>query len=616
MPDSAEPRVRRYSAFVSYNRADVAFVRRLHRRLESYRLPSAVAAACNLRGGRLRPIFRDRDELTAAPDLSEAVREALAESDFLIVICSPAAAASKWVAWEIEAFRKRHGDQPILAALIAGDSQTAFPVPLLRRRRSHGQQPLAADFRRHGDGARLGLLKLVAPLAGARLDDLIHRDGQRRMRQTATFAAAGVAGMAAMGGLAGAAFLSQQAAVRERDKAQALVGAMSTDLRTGAQDVVGLGYLGKINNAAADYFRGRDPRSLSDTALQERAKLLQNIGEDDEKRGDRAAAQHAFQEAHRDTAALLAKAPGDARRIFDHAQSEYWMGFIAMRLGDGAAARAHFQAYADLAERLVRLNPSDDTWLLETAYAANNLGMLALRQEGRPVEAQAQFQKALDIRRQIAAREPDDPKLQHHIANALAWLADAQRLAGDLDAALATRAAQRTILAALVHRSPNNLKERDSLLANDLAVARIEISQGRYERAARRLQRGHAAELELARADPDNKDFVKQARMFDLFTVKAWLGASARSRPSIAKVAAVLDQCRPPAAGIKDDELDAFCTILLARTRELAGDLPGARAALATPRPLGGSHEVLTAHWGLDLTEEAAPVRLALATSK
>src|SRR5690349_14526678 len=126
MPDSAEARVHRYSAFVSYNRADAAFVRRLHRRLEGYRLPRAVAAASGLRGRRLKPLFRDRDELTAAPDLSDAVREALADSDFLIVICSPAAAASKWVAWEIELFRRLHGDSGILAALIEGDSQSSF----------------------------------------------------------------------------------------------------------------------------------------------------------------------------------------------------------------------------------------------------------------------------------------------------------------------------------------------------------------------------------------------------------------------------------------------------------------------------------------------------------
>src|SRR5512143_2733943 len=123
----AEPRVRQYSAFLSYSRGDGRLVRRLHRSLETYRLPRNVAATCGEAAGRrLKPVFLDNDELVAAHDLTQAVREAIARSDHLIVACSPRSARSAWVGREIDLFRRLHGDEQILAALIDGEPEAAF----------------------------------------------------------------------------------------------------------------------------------------------------------------------------------------------------------------------------------------------------------------------------------------------------------------------------------------------------------------------------------------------------------------------------------------------------------------------------------------------------------
>jgi hypothetical protein len=64
---------------------------------------------------RLTPIFRDRNELPASSDLNEEVRNALAASACLIVLCSPEARRSRWVDQEIRYFREKHPDRPILA---------------------------------------------------------------------------------------------------------------------------------------------------------------------------------------------------------------------------------------------------------------------------------------------------------------------------------------------------------------------------------------------------------------------------------------------------------------------------------------------------------------------
>ena len=120
----------RYTAFLSYSHKDAAAAGRLHRRLETYRMPKRLVGTERARGpvpARLAPIFRDREELPAATDLSETVRAALAQSGALIVLCSPAAAGSLWVAEEIETFRKLHPGRPILAAVLDSDPPDCFP---------------------------------------------------------------------------------------------------------------------------------------------------------------------------------------------------------------------------------------------------------------------------------------------------------------------------------------------------------------------------------------------------------------------------------------------------------------------------------------------------------
>ena len=111
-------RADRFRAFVSYAHVDAAHARWLQTRLENYRLPSRIAGAMSSVDredrwtGRVGPVFRDREDLSASSDLSQAVREALADSRTLVVVCTPATPGSQWVAREIELFRELHPDGP------------------------------------------------------------------------------------------------------------------------------------------------------------------------------------------------------------------------------------------------------------------------------------------------------------------------------------------------------------------------------------------------------------------------------------------------------------------------------------------------------------------------
>ena len=81
-----------YAAFLSYSHADARWAQWLLRKLEAYRVPKRLVGTMGAHGRigpRLGKMFRDRDELPTAGHLGDTIRAALADSEALIVICSP-----------------------------------------------------------------------------------------------------------------------------------------------------------------------------------------------------------------------------------------------------------------------------------------------------------------------------------------------------------------------------------------------------------------------------------------------------------------------------------------------------------------------------------------------
>jgi hypothetical protein len=206
---SAEPAAIRYKAFISYSHKDEKAAHRLHTALERYRVPKPLVGKPGPVGPierRLFPIFRDRDEFGSSADLTTAVRVALERSDFQIVVCSPAAAASRWVNEEILAFKRMGRADRVIALIVAGEPNAevagvdpaleCFPSALRFKLDAGGAltdgrvEPLAADLRPKKDGHRGSLLKIISGLLGVRLDALRRRDAaQRRRRLVASLAA-------------------------------------------------------------------------------------------------------------------------------------------------------------------------------------------------------------------------------------------------------------------------------------------------------------------------------------------------------------------------------------------------------------------------------------------
>lgn len=499
-----EPAATRYRAFISYSHADDRFSRWLHRRLESYRLP----ADSNGRAERFAPVFLDRAELAAGPDLSAQVKDALAASDALVVVCSPAAAASRWVAQEIALFRERHPDSPVLAALIAGEPDEAFPAPLLR----HGGadfEPLAADFRKEGDGRRLALIKIMAGLTGLPLDRLVQRDAQARQRRVMAVTAAASLLSVVLAFLLMTALRERAEAQRQRADAEGMVEFMLTDLRDRLKGVGRLEIMESVNRKAMEHYASdRNLADLPADMLQRRARLLIAMGEDDRAAGKTAQAAQEFAEAYRVTADLLARQPDNPERLFNHAQSEYWMGSVPFDQGDKARTRPHWSAYLDLAGKLVAMEPGKLEWQRELGYAQANMCALAQFKPVEPDKALDHCGKASRVAGDIARAHPNDLAAQIDYASNIAWHADASRLAGKGDAAVTLRQDQVSLTRTLADRYPRDMRALEALLKAEIGLAMTYSELGQLEPARSAARQALEVSDRLVAQDPDNERWL------------------------------------------------------------------------------------------------------------
>ncbi len=99
---------KKYFAFVSYSHKDSELAKWLQHEFEYYELPAKLfEERKDLRKEDLpesfRPVFRDEDELSGG-ELKPQISEALADSEYLIVVCSPHSAQSVYVDSEIKEF--------------------------------------------------------------------------------------------------------------------------------------------------------------------------------------------------------------------------------------------------------------------------------------------------------------------------------------------------------------------------------------------------------------------------------------------------------------------------------------------------------------------------------
>lgn len=191
-----------YDAFISYRHCDLdMFVaQNLHKKLESFKLPSSILKTHPDLPRKIKRVFRDQEELPLASNLADPITVALKNSDNLIVICTPRLKESLWCKKEIETFIAMHGREHVFAVLAEGEPSESFPEELLVNEKGELVEPLAADFRGSSKSEmakkmKTEILRLIAPMFGLNFDDLRQRHKEQRIKR---IMAAGAVIMAAL----------------------------------------------------------------------------------------------------------------------------------------------------------------------------------------------------------------------------------------------------------------------------------------------------------------------------------------------------------------------------------------------------------------------------------
>ncbi|MFV8816568.1 TIR domain-containing protein [Haliea sp. E17] len=560
---------RKYYAFISYSHRDRRWADWLHRGLETFRLPRRMRAhSGRALPARLTPIFRDREELASAADLGARVEQALADSDALIVICSPDAARSRWVNQEVLEFKRLGREERIFCLLVAGEpgaseiagreDEECF-VPALRfALEADGElgersiEPIAADLRPGGDGRSSARLKLIAGLLEVGYDELRQRELKRRYRRLLAISAGLLLGMLLTGWLAVNAVLARQDAERNREKAEELIGFMLGDLTRNLRAVGRLDVFDAIGDEALQYFESLTEQDLTSRTLAQRAEALALIGEIAIDRSHLEEAVRAFSESVEQARALSQREPAEPRWLLQLASSELWLGLahwqqgdlekglahfrqslavansaadlspdnlqvlnvqsgahnniaqVLERRGDLKGARNEYQTVLSLQQRVLALDPDNPEWKIELGFAFNTLGKVEL-QLGHLQVAREHYRQDLALKREVLASNPQHRLWQRYLAMSEAHMAELAEFMGDVDGAIDYNEHALDLDSELVEQEPEHVGRRRSLASLQVRRGRLARLQGDLQAAAS-LQEGALRDLATLAAS-DSSDY-------------------------------------------------------------------------------------------------------------
>ena len=516
-----------YRGFISYSHADERWATWLHRSMESYRVPGKLVGTQTPLGEvprQLRPIFRDRDDLSSASDLSTTVKAALANSESLIVICSPNSAASQWVNEEIREFVRLGKQSRILCVIVDGDPASTeadarcFP-PALAEAGLH--EPLAADVRSWADGKHLARLKLVAGLLGLPLDQLRRRDLQKRRKVQALIF---VASLVLVVVLASAVWF-QVTAQQRRSSGETLVSLKLNELRTlvkFTEDPEELAHLGDWDEqelASLITSAGTDK-----PALMKNAMALRSQGQKQSRAGTIKEALESFRKSW----ALIAHSyhldRTDLSVFFELGQADYWIGQMHRDRGELDLAEHYFMSYTEITRRLILLQPQNDEWVMEMSYALTNLGMVQRsRRVSDPVRALQLMQSALEYNQIALVLDPKSSYYRSELGQSNANFADAQKDVCDLEGALASQLENISLQSSLYEENRTNTSHILLLAFALSGYAKIQLMMGRVDEARPNIERSLKLMEEALAEKPGG--ISRQRQVLERKQLLAWLDA-------------------------------------------------------------------------------------------
>jgi serine/threonine-protein kinase len=384
------------------------------------------------------------------------------------------------------------GGNPRLARELRGDLDNIVAKALKKaaRQRYAGAAEFAEDLRRY----------LEHEPVTARPDSAVYRVRKFVRRHWVGVTASTLAMTALAAGIAIALWQAREAQ-RQRVQAEGLIEFMLGDLRKKLQPVGRLDVLDAVGAKALAYY-AQQADALDADSRGRRAQALHLIGQIALQQGKLDEASKVFEQAARATGDSMARHPEDGQRVFDHAQSVFWLGNVERKRGRLDETERSFREYLTLTERLAQLDPTRIEWRIERVSADINLGALLL-ERGQPQAALARLEHARDGWQSLAAREPE---LYAELARAWGWIADARESLGRLEDAVAAQQAKIDALRQLPNAATDRRAEHGLSVAEH-QIGRLQLALGHPDQASIFAASALARSVRLLSQDPSNRNW-------------------------------------------------------------------------------------------------------------
>jgi len=322
-------------------------------------------------------------------------------------------------------------------------------------------------------------------------------------------------------------------AQRRQEQAEALLVFMLGDFRAELKKIGKLSLLDAVGEQATNYFKSLDPRDLTDTALTQQSKALTQIGEIRIDEARFADAEVAFNTAYTRATALCQRHPKDADMLFERAQVEFWIGYLARQRGDFATTRQWFTRYRDSAIGLVALEGKTSRAQGEVISGWWNLAVLDC-DRGDLAAARQGFLAERSALDEMLAASPHDVTLQINRAEIAGWLGSVAQKSGEYSAALEHYRDMGRRFEDLLKQDPSVADWRYRLSENRASLARLLADMGQRDAAIQAWSEASALLAPLTEKDPDNRDWRAISLVYRLQQIASRSATHERNEPASA----------------------------------------------------------------------------------
>jgi tetratricopeptide (TPR) repeat protein len=203
---------------------------------------------------------------------------------------------------------------------------------------------------------------------------------------------------------------------------------------------------------------------------------------------------------------LHERAPDNGQRLFDLAQAEYWIGYVAWQQGRLDDAEIWLRKYRDSAVRLAAMDRANFEWQQEVMYGYHNLAVLD-ESRAHYTQAESGMHRVLDMLRGWSNQKPTDTEMRAEMAETMSWLGLLSAKQGKLQEAETFFLQEVEAFQQNAVEDPDNSEWKQQLNEALLILAKVHWQRGRRAEATTAVNSAVRYSDALADSDPDNADW-------------------------------------------------------------------------------------------------------------